>query len=71
MNTSDWLTLSLIMNAVLVFAHWRSFMMLGGMYQVMNSAHALIRAIALGQASVQIDRNDRLKITNLRKDNGN
>lgn len=69
MNISDWLILSIILNAVMVFAHWRSFKMLGGMYQAMHSAQVLMRAIALGEASVRIDENDRVKITNLLRRN--
>ena len=71
MTTADWLALSIIMNAVLVFAHWRSFKMLGRMYMVVYTADKMLRGVAAGEISVAFDRDDKLKVTNLRRDHGN
>lgn len=71
MNTSDWLALSLIVNAVLVFAHWRAFKMLGNMYRAVLTADRMLRGVAAGDIKVAFDREDRVKVTDLRRDHGN
>ena len=71
MSTVDWLTLSLILNAVLVFAHWRAFKMLGFMFRAVNTADRMLRAVAEGEIALKPNGDGGFRVTNLRKDHGN
>jgi uncharacterized protein (DUF58 family) len=70
-NTADWLSLSLILNAVLVFAHWRAFKMLGFMYKALFTADRMLKAVAEGDVTLKPNGEGGFRVTNLRKDHGN
>lgn len=71
MSTTDWLVLSLILNAVMVFAHWRAFKMLGFLYKALAMADRILKAVAEGDIALKPNGDGGFKVTNLRRNHGN